>query len=228
MRAVRPPLLCVLAFFCREAHTRNRPPAVAICGGGLLRQSDVFGEDMLLRDPELRGRFLPRAISYLEVRYIGRDELLRIASRFSDAWSRLRRHIIFLALRRYTVIFSRTLVMRKRAVAKGLPVSDEGTGSDRPSRHDSRILTFVKKEIAGADKELGERRKNVNVVWSAPRGDRIDTILSAIGALRSEIGSMAGSMSALQSETNQQRQMLHTQQEMLLSLRDEVKSLRNS
>ena len=196
----------------------------------MLRRHGVWGEDVLLADPDLRGRNFPRAVSYLEVYYIGRDELLRIARCFSDAWFRLRRRIVFLAIQRYTVLLSKTLAIKKRAAARGHSPSRRG------STQDTKMMSFIMNEIADADKEpSSERRNYVKVVASDRRGvDRIDAVLNAIGALRSEVGTLTGNMSALQSQADRQQEMLHTQQEMLrtqqemlLSLRNEVQSSSN-
>ena len=168
---------------------------------------------MLLADPDLRGRSVARAVSFLEVYYIGRDELIRIASHFYDVWARLRRRIIFLALKRFLGFVARTLATQKRKAAKGFAAAGSAPFKD------TRMLSFVKQQIAGAG-ATGERQNNIKVVGSARSGgDRIDAVLSAIGALRLEVGNVAGTVTALKSEADKQ-------QEMLLSLRNEVQSLK--
>ena len=77
---------------------------VAMFGGNMLRRASVWGEDMLLASSALRNRTIARAITYVEVFYIGRDELLRIAQLHSETWVRLRRRILYLALQRFVVL----------------------------------------------------------------------------------------------------------------------------
>ena len=205
----------------------------------MLHHSDVWGEDMLLAAPDLRQRHFPRAVSYLEVYYIGRDELLRIASTFSDTWIRLRHRIIFLALKRYTILLAKTIKSQNRAHARGLTKPSSELGSytqlvEGTSHQDSRILNFVKAEIADAQR-LFDQRKSVKIGSARLDGDRIDAVLSAVGALKSDTGNMVNNMDALQTRADQQQEMLlkqqemlQMQQEMLVALRDEVQALRNA
>ena len=67
----------------------------------------VWGEDMVLFSPELRTQSCARALNYLEVHMIGRDELLGIAVLYPRTYRLLRRQIAFFALRRFIITMAK-------------------------------------------------------------------------------------------------------------------------
>ena len=81
---------------------------MAIHGGVVLQKGRVWGEDMLLALPVLRNRASARALSYVEVFYIDRDNLLRIAHLHFETERRLKRRILFMALQLFDVHVART------------------------------------------------------------------------------------------------------------------------
>ena len=81
---------------------------MAIHGGTVLQKGRVWGEDMLLALPVLRNRASARALLYVEVFYIDRDNLLRIAHLHFETERRLKRRILFMALHRFVVLVART------------------------------------------------------------------------------------------------------------------------
>jgi len=73
---------------------------LALHAGKVLSAGKVWGEDMILFSAELRTVFCAKAMNYLEVHMIGRDELLDIAILYPRTYRKLRRQIALLALRR--------------------------------------------------------------------------------------------------------------------------------
>ncbi|KAL1522314.1 hypothetical protein AB1Y20_017306 [Prymnesium parvum] len=109
---------------------------IGLYGGKIMRFGSVWGEDMLIWAPYLRSRVSARAVTYLEVFFILRDQLLAIAQQFSDTWPRLQRRVRFLALRRYVVLISKAMRQLKQAdnpnianTVKGLMSKKKGQSS---------------------------------------------------------------------------------------------------
>ena len=73
---------------------------LALHAGKVLSAGRLWGEDMILFSAELRTASCAKAMNYLEVHMIGRDELLDLAVLYPRTYRRLRRQIAFLALRR--------------------------------------------------------------------------------------------------------------------------------
>ena len=80
---------------------------LALYGGKLLTHGMVWGEDMLLEAPHLRSTFCARALNYLEVYMVSRDELMEIAAHFPDTYRKIRMYVCKLALRRMIVLMTR-------------------------------------------------------------------------------------------------------------------------
>ena len=73
---------------------------VAVYQHKIINAGGCWGEDMILMSEHLKSRYSARALSYLEVYYATREELLSLAERFPPSHRRIRRYAVFLALRR--------------------------------------------------------------------------------------------------------------------------------
>lgn len=80
---------------------------LALYGGKLLTHGMVWGEDMLLEAAHLRSSFCARALNYLEVYMVARDELMEIACHFPETYRKIRMYVCKLALRRMIVLMTR-------------------------------------------------------------------------------------------------------------------------
>ena len=112
---------------------------VALYGGRVLTAGRVWGEDMILTSEHLQTRYCARAMNYLEVYMIRRDELLSLAAHFPSSWKCIRRHAVRMALRRQFVLNARQLKERE----------GHGLGSSGSSAI-SRILSDVSSEHGSA------------------------------------------------------------------------------
>jgi hypothetical protein len=90
----------------------------AVYGGKILRSGNVWGEDMLLCSEKLRSKLCAKALTYLEVYIITRAELLMLASNFEDTYRRIRKHIMFIALRRGIIIIAAKCRARSEALRR--------------------------------------------------------------------------------------------------------------
>jgi potassium voltage-gated channel Eag-related subfamily H protein 7 len=73
---------------------------IALYGGRVLTAGSVWGEDMLLESQWLVGKHCARAMTYLEVYTIGREQIMEAAAHFPGTIQHLRRCAVRLALRR--------------------------------------------------------------------------------------------------------------------------------
>lgn len=73
---------------------------VALYGGQVLTAGKVWGEDMILISDHLRRKYCARAMNYLEVYMLGREELMTVALGFPDTHTHLRKQAFKLAVRR--------------------------------------------------------------------------------------------------------------------------------
>ena len=144
----------------------------AIHGGHLLRSGDVWGQDMLLAARHLRARTLVRAITYLEVFFIERDELLNIAANgFAESLERIRRRTRYLALRRAIVLIakvSRGLTHHRRregVTPAALAAAACHTGGNIP-RARWRVATNMVKAMQTAQRSF--KRNHQEYVGAAP------------------------------------------------------------
>jgi hypothetical protein len=83
---------------------------LALHAGKVLSAGKVWGEDMILFSEELRSKSCAKAMNYLEVHMMGRDELLDIAILYPRTYRMLRRQIAFLALRRAIITRAKALL----------------------------------------------------------------------------------------------------------------------
>lgn len=76
---------------------------LVLYGGRVLTQGMPWGDDVILTDKRYFVPFLARAMTYVDVQCIAREELLDIVSAFPDSYKRLRKSAIKLALRRHLI-----------------------------------------------------------------------------------------------------------------------------
>ena len=104
---------------------------LALYGGQVLGAGRVWGEDMILQSEWLVRKYCARAMNYLEVYMIGRDELVAVADHFPAAAGHLRRCAIRLAVRRQFISVAHEIRARERE-ARG--EAAEGSLLDRMFR----------------------------------------------------------------------------------------------
>ena len=90
-------------------------------GGKVVNKGKVFGEDMIMKSMELQNKFCARAMNYLEVLTITREELDDAALEFPVAQNRLRRCAVRLATRRAFIAEAKR--RKKAAKLSSSPVS---------------------------------------------------------------------------------------------------------
>jgi len=80
---------------------------IALYGGKVLTAGDVWGEDLILNNVDLRSKWCARAMNYLETFNMSRDRLIEISLDFPETAKLIRRHAILLALRRFLLSYHR-------------------------------------------------------------------------------------------------------------------------
>jgi len=83
---------------------------IALYGGKVLTMGKVWGEDMILRSSLLRRPWCARAMNYLEVYMIDREELLDIAHMFPATYEAIHKCAVRLAMRRQFILAAKVLV----------------------------------------------------------------------------------------------------------------------
>ena len=96
---------------------------VALYGGRVLCAGRVWGEDMILMTPHLQTSYCARAINYLEVYMIRRDELLSIAAHFPFSSHKIRQHAIRLAVRREFIRQAPPVLLRTPPVSQAASIA---------------------------------------------------------------------------------------------------------
>ena len=122
---------------------------IALFGGRVLTAGAIWGEDMLLDSQWLVTKHCARAMTYLEVYTISRDQLMDAARLFPQTIAHLRRCAIRLAIRREFIRLSK-LELAEREASMGLGtvekdylisrMLDKASGLE-PLRRDSRPRT---------------------------------------------------------------------------------------
>ena len=87
---------------------------LVLYGGRVFSQGRVWGEDMILSTSLLQLKFVPRAMSFVEIFTLSREALVSVASFFPQAERSIRRAVVRLATRR-AFIFVAEVRLRKRA-----------------------------------------------------------------------------------------------------------------
>lgn len=88
---------------------------LALFGGRVLTAGSVWGEDMLLDSHWLVSKYCARAMTYLEVYTISRDQLMDAASQFPYTRAHLRRCAIRLAVRREFIRLSKLAIAERES-----------------------------------------------------------------------------------------------------------------
>ena len=88
---------------------------IALYGGKVLTMGKVWGEDMILRSSLLRRPWCARAMNYLEVYMIDREELLDIARMFPGTYDAIHKCAVRLAMRRQFILAAKVLVANQDA-----------------------------------------------------------------------------------------------------------------
>ena len=76
---------------------------IALYHARIITKGRIWGEDTILHSNSLREVACARAMNFLEVYYITRDELMALAERFPSTYKKVRRYAIFMALSRKMV-----------------------------------------------------------------------------------------------------------------------------
>ena len=126
-----------------------------IFGGRVLARGRLWGDDIILRNELNFLPFLARAISYVDLQYLGRDRLVGVLHKHPESMRKVRRCGNFLALRR-------TLIR----TARDLKISVNATGRVRMDGD------FVEKLHEAAEKSLSqEQQQSMNVALTLANGD---------------------------------------------------------
>ena len=178
---------------------------VALYGGKVLTSGKVWGEDMILSNSELQRRWCARAMSYLEVLMLSREQLTLITGQFPATARVIRRASILLALRRFLV--ARLQEFRSTQLA---PV---GAPCGRPL---VRKTTALDTALVSASSEMmsaGEQTYNslaIDTAMATSAGtaqgarqpatashDGIDELREEMSALRKDVTDMKAMLQAL-------------------------------
>ena len=82
----------------------------------MLRAGGVWGEDMLICSEKLRTKWCARALTYLEVYMISRASLLMVAVNYEDTYKKIRKHVMYLALKRGLILIAERVKARDAAL----------------------------------------------------------------------------------------------------------------
>jgi len=112
----------------------------AVLRGRILKPGKVWGDDLILSNPELRisCSHVCALSAYMEVQQLGRIPLLELLQRFPHTEQRVRKHAIWLALRRAFVAASQQRKLRAEADAFVHNASYNRIASSDLRRHLSR------------------------------------------------------------------------------------------
>ena len=87
---------------------------VAVYGGKVIGSGGVWGEDMLIWQESLRSRHFAKALHYVEVFSLERNQLFDVSEHFPASRRMIRRYIAMLAFRRMVVVIAKKeLAMRQ-------------------------------------------------------------------------------------------------------------------
>lgn len=141
---------------------------IALFGGRVLTAGSVWGEDMLLDSHWLMSKFCARAMTYLEVYTIGREQLMDAASQFPYTRKHLRRCAIRLAVRREFIRLSK-LARAEREANVLMNVA-----SDLPAPGDSNKL-LIDQMLDKASGVKGEKTHNLTRSLSQSENEMLPT-----------------------------------------------------
>ena len=98
---------------------------IALFGGRVLTAGSVWGEDMLLDSQWLVSKFCARAMTYLEVYTISREQLMDAARPFPYTTAHLRRCAIRLAVRREFIRLSKLAIAERQTELGEKPIGEK-------------------------------------------------------------------------------------------------------
>ena len=96
---------------CGFLYLINR--GVALYRGALLVKGQTWGHDFILLTPLFRNQYQARALNYVEVFFLARDDLIEAAARFPLAYYRIRWCAVRLALVREAKRMANQMLMQK-------------------------------------------------------------------------------------------------------------------
>ena len=99
---------------------------IALYGGRVLTSGKIWGEDCIMQNSHLQRRWCARAMNYLEVYLISRDDVLDIAASFPKTLRVIRRLAIRMAARRQFILAAKLM-----AAQQGLAFGSGGSTFDR-------------------------------------------------------------------------------------------------
>jgi len=172
---------------------------IALYGGRVLTAGKVWGEDMILYSAHLRSRYIAKAMNYLEVYSISRKSLLAIAELYPETSAPIRRHQIFVALRRELIQQAKARLgvpLECRLVDRlcGTSTLDKLLSSATSKKADAASCTPVLKllassaakptpaESAGSGAAIQEMHA-VGTPVVTPRPDRVEDLDSLVGSM---------------------------------------------
>lgn len=139
---------------------------VLLYGGRVLTAGKVWGEDVILQSEHLRTKAIGKAMNYLELFQIGRDELLELAMFYPDTFKVLRRKQILLALRRQLIVTARERV--------GLGPNDHMLLTEFVQKRDAKRELSMKTPSSSAKADGRPRSLSSKLLGSSSRRLRCD------------------------------------------------------
>ena len=95
-------------------------------GTRLLTRGMTWGDDVVLTDKRYFLKLIPRAVGYVEIKYVHRDELYEDAADYPASLLALRRCTVWLAVRRGVIVMAREHRARQRRSEASAPPALDG------------------------------------------------------------------------------------------------------
>lgn len=86
---------------------------IALYGGRVLTSGRVWGEDCIIQSAHLQKKWCARAMNYLEVYMISRDDVLEVAQSFPTTWHIIRKQAVRMAVRRQFILAAKLIAGQK-------------------------------------------------------------------------------------------------------------------
>lgn len=182
---------------------------IALYGGRVLTSGKVWGEDLILMSEHLRVGWVARAMNYLEVYLINRDELLEVASLYPETYKAIRRAAIFLAMKR--------TIVRIAEIKKGEPL--------RTKSSFDRFLSDATNIDTSSDGGLAERLQKqsmaaetpVALVRQATSSVNLGEATESVGRIEEQLSNMTKLLNTVIATQAQQESKIDKLQERLKS-----------
>jgi len=133
---------------------------LVLFGGKVLSYGASYGDDVILSDERYFLPYLARAMSYADIRFLSREELLTIVEAFPQSYRALRRAQILLATRRH-IIREVRLMREGEFAAREAAREADGLGEEGSSSA-TYAPTFL-------DKMSADNRRKHTSAWMAAR-----------------------------------------------------------